>query len=70
MSKVEAFSVSKFLRSDQQVGLPPSPTLHTFLEAVDSYLVVLKFVPDWFVTREMIKNLIILHFIMMNNDDE
>ena len=70
MPRVKAFSVSKFLRSNQQVVLPPSPTLHTFLQAVGSYLVALKFVPDWFVTREMIKNLIILYFIMTNDDDE
>ena len=39
-------------------------------EAVDSYLAALKFVPDWFVTREMIKNLIILYFIKIYDDDE
>ena len=36
-------------------------------KAVDSYLLALKFVPDWFVTNKMIKK---LDNAVLSNDDE
>ena len=32
---------------------------------VDSFILALKFIPDWFVTSKMIGNSMILNFLMM-----